>query len=99
MRYTVKLSYVDVVGNIWMPNAPAAYRYTLSGYDVENIRAYGDGKITREAVDQWLSCHAGDFQSVTDFSASIEDGETTHDFDWSDEESEFTYNDCMFPEE
>jgi hypothetical protein len=98
MRYMVRTSYVDVIGPIWMPSTTAAMRYTVDGYDIENMRDE-DGNITRDSVEQWLACNSGDFQNVTDFSASIEDGDTTVDIPWKDEDSELTYNDCMFPEE
>lgn len=99
MRYTVRVSYVDVIGPIWMPTTTAAMRYTLDRFAIENIRAYGDGTITREAVDEWLSCHSGDFQSIADFSASIEDGDDTLDFEWSDPDSELVYMDSMYGDE
>ena len=98
MRYTVRKSIVQVIGTIWMPSTTAAQTYELSGYDVDNARG-DDGKITRESVQSWLDTHAGDFASVTDFSASIEDGDDTVDIPWADEESELTYNGCMFPDE
>ena len=37
MRYMVERNFVRVWGYIWMPNTLAAYEYTLSPYDVENI--------------------------------------------------------------
>jgi hypothetical protein len=99
MRYTVRKSFIQVIGKIWMPAVTCAMQYDLTSYDVENIKATGDGKITRDAVEDWLGCHSGDFQSVADFSASIEDGNDTLDFPWAVEESEFTYCDCMYPAE
>lgn len=98
MRYTVRTSLVSVVGRIWMPAATCAMDYTLSAHDVENMRGE-DGSITREDVADWISTHSGDFQSIADFSASIEDGEATLDFDWADPISESTYHDCMFGSE
>lgn len=85
----VRRAYVQVVGVIWMPATTAATCYQLSDYDLENI-----GEFTRENVEQWLGTHSGDFQSVTDFRAVCGGVE----LDWSDEESELTYNDSMFPE-
>lgn len=98
MKYTVRKSIVRIIGTIWMPATTCAQEQTLSSYDVENCRDDA-GQITRESVEQWLTTHSGDFQSVQDFSASIEDGETTVDIPWGKEESEFTFSDCMFPEE
>jgi hypothetical protein len=72
----------------------AAQTYELSGYDIENMRD-DDGKITRDSVDRWLAMNAGDFQHVADFRASIEDGDSTVDIEWADEESELTFGDCM----
>lgn len=92
MRYVVTQSVVRVVGHIWMPwGITCAQQYTLSGYDLENV-----GEPTRENVDTWLSTHAGDFREILDFEASLEvDGETV-DIPWAQEESELTYNDCMY---
>jgi hypothetical protein len=98
MKFTTRISYVDVIGQIWMPAVTAVMRYNVSSYDLENMRD-DNGNITRDSVENWLGCHAGDFQSVTDFSASLEDGDETVDLPWADEESELTYGDCMFPEE
>ena len=96
-RYTVRKSYVDVVGKIWMPqHVTVAMRYPVSGYDMENMRD-DDGQITRDSVEQWLMCHSGDFSSVEDFSASLEVGDDTIEFPWTHEESECTYADSMFP--
>ena len=97
MRYTVRKSLVYVVGNLWMGGL-AATTITMSAYDVENARD-DEGKITRDSVEQWLTSHSGDFQSVKDFSASIEDGDQTIDIPWSSEEAECDYSDCMFGSE
>jgi hypothetical protein len=97
MRYTVRKSVVDVVGTIWMPMTAAATTYTLSSHDVENARDE-DGTVTRESVQRWIDCHAGDFSNVIDWCASLEVGDETVDFDFADEESELTFNDCIFPD-
>ena len=87
----VRRAYVDVIGGIWMPyGATCAYRYELRDYDLENI-----GEFTRENVDRWLTTNSGDFSSIKDFRAEC--GET--EIPWADEESELTYNDCMYPAE
>ncbi len=90
MRYMVERNFVQVIGTIWMPATTAAMEYPLSSYDVENI-----GKLTRENVEQWLTTHSGDFQGIDDFYATVGDTEIP----WNSEESEMTYNDCMYPPE
>lgn len=100
MRYIVRKSYVDVIGEIWMPRVVCAQRKDLSSYDVANIKAYDEeGQVTRESVEQWLAVNSGDFSCVKDFSASVEDGDQTIDISWAEEESECTFVDCMFPAE
>lgn len=98
MRYTVITSQVSVIGPIWQPGITAAMDYTLSAYDVENARDE-QGNLTRESVEQWVALNSGDFQSITDFRANIADEDTNVVIEWANEENEFTYNDCMFPEE
>ena len=60
----------------------------LSPHDVESITngihaVAGDGKITRESVQCWLDCHAGDFSEIIDFSASLEIGDETVEIPWA----------------
>jgi len=76
-----------------MPAVTCSQIQTLSGYDVENCRD-DEGKITRDSVEQWLTTHSGDFQSVQDFSASIEDGGNTVEIPWATEDGEMAFNDC-----
>ena len=97
MKVSTIINQVQVIGHIWMPNATAAHTYTLSAYDVENIRACGDGRLSRDAVETWLAMNAGDFQSIEDFSVTIGDG----DFDspWSSEDNEMTFFDCTYGDE
>lgn len=90
MRFTVERNWIEVIGTIWMPAVTCGQRIELSQYDIGNI-----GEATRENVDQWLTTHTGDFQSVKDFRAVI--GEV--EIPWNDEESECVYSDCMFPSE
>ena len=93
MKYTIRKSVVQVLGEIWQPGAgPCAMDFTLTDHDVEMI---GTPK-NRECVGMWLDMHAGDFSRIIDFSASIEQGEETIDLPWADEENEMTYNDAMF---
>jgi len=96
MKYLVRKSVVAVVGGIWMPpGAICAYDYTLTDHDVANIKDRGDGAITRDALDEWLGCHAGDFSSIKDFSASIEDGDESIEIPWATEDGECAYLDCF----
>lgn len=90
-RYMVERNYVQVFGRIWMPMVEAALEIPLDRYDVENIKEHGDGELTREAVEQWLTTHSGDFSTVIDFNASIGDWESG----WKDEENEIKYSDAM----
>ena len=100
MRYEKHESYVDVIGRIWMPAATCAMRYPMSDHDVANARNDA-GELTRESVEQWLSTHSGDFQSIEDFriSISLADG-TDFDSDWEHgDDSACTYSDCMYQED
>lgn len=94
MKYMVRKSFVAVVGKIWMPAITASLHIRLSEYDINNMRDES-GKITRESVEQWLCTHTGDFQSIQDFSASIEDGENTIDIPWASEDGEMAYCDTL----
>lgn len=98
-KYIVRRSYVIILGRLWMPQCMASMYKVLSPYDVENIRAEGDGEIAREAIEQWLTANSGDFSSVVDFVASIEDGEETRYFEWTTEENEIAYLDTLPAEE
>lgn len=100
MRYTVRKSIVQVIGRIWMPAVTCAQTYTLDSSALENIKERGDGKVTRAAVEDWLMVNSGDFQSIEDWSASLEVGDATLEFPWAKgEESEMTFCDCMYPAE
>ena len=100
-KYIISESYVDIIGGIWLPyGATCAMRKKLTFYDIQNIRSYDDGVITREGLENWLGGNSGDFSRVDDFRASIEDGDQTIDIDWAKgNDSEFTYCDCMYPAE
>jgi len=91
----MRTSLIDVLGVIWMPPVPAASQLTLTNHDVDTIRMHGEGRITRESVQSWLDTHAADFQSITDFCASIESGNDTIDIPWDSEDNEMTYGDLM----
>jgi len=90
----VRKSVIDVVGRIWMPAIVASLRMELRPYDVDNARD-GDGQVTRESVEQWLATHAGDFQQVIDFRASIEDGDRTVDIPFATDDGEMAWLDTL----
>ncbi len=94
--YTVKENYVNVLGYMWLPNSQATYRYDLRQYAIDNMKD-DEEKITRESVENWLSMNAGDFQSITDFYAIIDNESVV--IDWEKEENEITFNDIQFPVE
>lgn len=98
MRYTVKKSFIQAIGTIWLPPITAAHQTNLTDYDLRNMQD-DNGKITRDSVEYWLSLHSGDFQSIDDFYADIETDSGTLIIPWANEESELTFNDCMYPEE
>lgn len=95
MQYTVTKNIVQVIGKIWMPTITAAQEYTLSDLD---LKQYGIDKVNpnRESVFRWILTNTGDFQSIDDFRADIGENKV---LDWKDPESEYTFNDCMFPSE
>src|SRR4051812_28420627 len=98
-KFVVERNWIECIGSLWMPATTAAKRIDLSSYDLENILAcaeklHGKSEFTREAVEHWLSLNEGDFRGVEDFAAYITGAP---DMPWRDEESECTYNDCMFP--
>lgn len=93
MKYTVRKSFVEIVGRIWMPACVCGQVINASQYDIENMRSES-GEITRESVEDWLTTHSGDFQSVTDFHASIEDGKNTIDIPWATEDGELAFMDA-----
>lgn len=95
MRYVAQRNIVYVVGHIWMPNAETAMEYDLSDEDVQALLEEF-GAITREAIESWATIHTGDFESIDDFSASIEVGDNTVDIPWANEESYRIYMDLMY---
>ena len=80
--YTVVTRDVFVIGKLWM-GGRATYKYTLP----KNVPS------TREDIQEWLDTHAGDFQKVIDFGASI--GEVEIPF--LDQENEMLYWDINNP--
>ena len=93
MRISYTRNYVRVIGKIWMPPITAAMEYTLSDSELESNHIDRDNP-TRDQIQRWVSTETGDFRSIEDFSADIGDRGIVP---WFKEESECTYNDCMFP--
>lgn len=95
MKYLLRKSYIDVVGGIWLPyGAKASLRIDLSKYDLENIKDEKE-QFTREGISLWLAAHSGDFSSILDWSASIEEGNETLDFPFDTEEGEIAWLDTL----
>lgn len=101
MRYTMTKSFVQVIGNIWLPPVTAAMEYDLDSYAVSNIEGYRRelNLDWRGAIAHWVSLNTGDFQNVADWRADIETSEGNVTLEWRNPESELTYNDYMFPPE
>ena len=95
---------IDVIGRIWMPNTKAAMTYrprvVPSGADCygDDLEAPERGLPAdwREAIDQWLATHAGDFQMIDDFSAYLPDRSVVP---WATEDSELAFYDCFADED
>jgi hypothetical protein len=94
-RHLKVYNYVNIIGKIWLPPVTCAMSYSPRTDDVRDE----DGNITRESIEQWLLTHSGDFQCVEDFEANIADGDKDILIPWQSEESEFTYNDCVYGSE
>jgi hypothetical protein len=92
MRYQTEVSFIQVVGNLWMPNAVAAHTYELTGYDLGNI----GNPLDRNSVAQWLATHSGDFSRIIDFRADLEVNGKTVIHEWESEDNEATFSDCIF---
>lgn len=91
-----KISFILVLGKLWMPGCSAAQRIPVDARDLESMT--DDGQITHDSVESWLYTHAGDFSSITDFYADLEPREGNVLIDWAEEESEYAFNDAMYPE-
>lgn len=97
MRYVKRVSGIHVIGRGWYGQRMAS-TIPLTDHDLAHI--IEDGQYTREAVEHWLMLHSGDFQSIEDFRVTISDSEgRDFDSDFAAEESECTWNDCMYPAE
>jgi len=95
MRYTVTRQRIEVIGKIWMPAATCAMMRDLTSYEMDQIEDPRD----RDSVLERIYMLFGDFQSITDFQADFHIGDEHIEHPWSDPESEFTFSDCMFPQE
>lgn len=90
--YTVRRDFVQVIGKIWQPGLSTfAREYKLDSYALRNMSE--SETPTRGEVERWLGTHAGDFSAIEDFRASI----GTYEIPWANEDSELTFNDCMWP--
>ena len=89
LKCTVVTHEVFVVGRGWH-GQPMATTYNLIPYGLENL-----GEFTRDNVQKWLDTHAGDFQVITDFSASLAEVEIP----FATEEGELAWYDLMFDNE
>lgn len=80
-------NWIEVVGRIWLPPVKVAQTIDLSAGDVGNV---GE-QPTRDDVQSWLDCHAGDFQEIIDFHAVL--GET--EIPWETEEGVRLFDECI----
>ena len=97
MKYTVSKSLIWVLGELWWPmGAPASKIIEMrEGYDIDNARDE-NGDLTRASVGRWLVMNEGDFSRITDWRASIEDGDQTVEYEWAKgEDSELAYSDTL----
>ena len=94
MRYVKVVSYINVLGYLWMPSACTAQSLSPSAYDIENMRN-DDGTIDRQSISDWLDKNTGDFSQVLDFECSIAVGDGTIDYAWQTEDNGMKYADCI----
>jgi hypothetical protein len=94
--YTVHKSFIQVIGPIWMPPVICAMQYDLGEWEMGHFQTF-----TREGVEVYLSSRSGDFQCINDFYADLYDPVDKKDYviPWADPESEYTFNECMYPSE
>lgn len=86
VRQLVRRAYINVVGKNWY-GQPIGTTYQLRDHDLENI-----GEFTRNKVEQWLTCHAGDFQVIEDFEAVC----GSMEIDFATEDSLYLWSDLMY---
>ena len=97
-----KSVHICMLGKMWLPMCNAISDFNIVLDDI--------GEFTRDAIEDWLGTHAGDFSSITDFYAELEetrygyDEETqeqitrtrTTSLDWEDEENAGLYDEIAF---
>ena len=91
----MRSSVVSVIGEIWQPGVICAMDYTMSPQDVAEVFSLSSGLTFSEAIGEWLTSRTLDFSSVQDFRVELPGCEIP----WLHEESELTYNDCMYGQE
>jgi len=77
------------LGAIYAPTAAMQYDAPTL---IEIVRDY-PANTPREALEQWVAAHSGDFSRVVDF-AAINEG-----IEWENEESGDFYFDCVYGDE
>ena len=89
--YIVHENYVQVIGKTWA-GYEGLYQYPITAQDIETM-AGATQSIKRADVAKWLKTHAGDFQSITDFHAMIDNapGGSSVEFPWWNKENEELY--------
>jgi hypothetical protein len=94
--YTVHKSIIQVLGRIWLPPVVCAMDIELGEYEIGNMIT-----LDREGVLNYLYTHCGDFQEIIDFRADLYNhyDKANVVIEWESPESEYTYNDCMYPSE
>jgi len=86
MKTLLCQSICIVLGTIWWPpQATCVVRIPMTTGDIDAARE-PDGSISRESLGRWLRRRTGDFSTIIDFSASIEDGGETRDIAWACDE-------------
>ena len=92
-RHVVIVRKIEVIGKIWQPGfGICAREYPLNATDEQNIRKVNGMILTREGCKKWLDEKAGDFESIIDFHADVDD----FDSPWKNgKESELAYNDYV----
>lgn len=94
MKVTRIITRVDVLGRIWWPaGGLCAMSYEPRADDLRDE----SGAVTRDSIQRWIDTNTGDFSEVVDWRATVGDGD--FDSDFTDEDNEMTFNDCMFPNE
>jgi len=95
----VHKNYVNIIGRIWMPPVIGALDKHLSPSDIKSM-VNEDGTITKEDVKDWVNKNSGDFQTVLDFEALIDDApQGPLEIDWAKDESGAIWDNCMFGDE